>query len=256
MNGTMSRVQYLSPPAPVRMADEWYGLATLEHFWIRRRFEVLRRVAGDHIGQARTIADVGCGHGILQRQIEDHFSKEVTGFDLNEVALKQSAARSSPVCCYDLFQRNAEYEGHFDTILLFDVLEHIPDEREFLRAIQFHLARNGMLVINVPALQALWSKYDEVVGHCRRYSIKSLAAVAQSCGMRVRVWSYWGLMMVPVLAARKLWVSKLASEDVYSAGFQSSSGALNRLLLAASRCEPIPQHITGSSLMVVLERDA
>ena len=108
----------------------------------------------------------------------------------------------------------------------------------------------------VPALQSLWSKYDEVVGHCRRYTIESLTAVAQRCGMRVRAWSYWGLTLVPLLAARRLWVSRLQSEEVYAAGFQSNNGPLNRLLLTLSRCEPIPQHVTGSSLMVVLERQA
>jgi SAM-dependent methyltransferase len=254
MTGTASRVQYLSPPAPVRMADEYYGLASLEHFWVRRRFEVLRRIAGDTLNRAALIADVGCGHGILQRQIEDHYAKTVTGFDLNEFALKQSAARTSPVCCYDIFQRNSEYERHFEIILLFDVLEHIPEEQDFLRAIQFHLAAKGTLIVNVPALQLLWSRYDEVTGHCRRYTFRALNAVAQHCGMRVRTWSYWGLPLVPLLMARKIWVSRLPSEEVYSAGFQSNVGPLNRLLLGLSRIEPMPQHVTGSSLMAVLEK--
>jgi hypothetical protein len=46
----------------------------------------------------------------------------------------------------------------------------------------------------------------------------------------------------------------LPSEEVYSAGFQSNVGPLNRLLLGLSRIEPMPQHVTGSSLMAVLEK--
>jgi len=40
------------------------------------------------------------------------------GFDLNELALRQNVSRTSPVCCYDIFQRNQEYEKYFDLILL------------------------------------------------------------------------------------------------------------------------------------------
>ena len=33
-------IEYLSPPAAVSMADRWFEIASLDHFWVRRRFEV------------------------------------------------------------------------------------------------------------------------------------------------------------------------------------------------------------------------
>src|SRR5713226_2369014 len=97
-------IEYLSQPAAVSMANRWFEISSTEHFWIRRRFTVLQRLAGHRISGAHELAEVGCGHGLLQRQIEDAYGREVTGFDLNEGALKHSASRLSKVCCYDIFQ--------------------------------------------------------------------------------------------------------------------------------------------------------
>ena len=250
----VSRISYLSPPVPVSMGDQWYEIATLDHFWMRRRFDVLCRLAGDDIGSATALAEVGCGHGVLQRQIEDRFHQNVTGFDLNEVALKQTVSRTSEVCCYDVFQREPAYENRFDLLLLFDVLEHLEDEESFVRAVQFHLAKNARIVINVPAMQSLWSRYDEAAGHFRRYDIDRLNDLARRCNLRVTAWSYWGFPLMPLLVARKLWLATRTQDQIISEGF-SATGSVNRMLFLLSRCERIPQRLVGSSLMAVLEFD-
>jgi len=94
---TTRTLTYLSSPAEVSMANWWFALATIDHFWIRRRFDVFRRLAGSLIPMAGEIAEIGCGHGLLQRQIEETYGREVTGFDLNEFALKQSLARQHDI---------------------------------------------------------------------------------------------------------------------------------------------------------------
>jgi SAM-dependent methyltransferase len=253
MSVASGRIRYISSSAPVSMGDDWYGLAGLNHFWIQRRFEVVRRLADQTIRQATNIAEVGCGHGLLQRQIEDCYGREVTGFDLNELALKQTASRISSVCCYDLFQRNQEFKGFFDLILLFDVLEHLRDEDEFVKAIQFHLAPQGKILINVPASQHLWSRFDEAVGHFRRYNIDALGRVAKRAGMALGEWSYWGAPLTPLLALRKVWLLTRPREKAIATGFDPGNPVMNRLLYGLSRCERIPQHLVGSSLMAVLE---
>jgi SAM-dependent methyltransferase len=238
---------------PVSMGDSWYENSSVDHFWVQRRFAVLQSIGGRLIERASSLAEVGCGHGLLQRQIEDAYSREVAGFDLNELALKQTVSRVSPVCCYDVFQRDADHAGRFDLIFLFDVLEHLQDEDAFLSAVRFHLAPGGRILINVPAIQALWSKYDEAAGHFRRYNIAGLRRVAERNEMSVSTWSYWGLPLMPLLIARKLWFYVRSPENVISTGFSKRNDVLNRLLLGVSRCERIPQHLLGSSLMAVLD---
>ena len=88
-------------------------------------------------------------------------------------------------------------------VVLFDVLEHIPDTQPFLSSVIRHQL-NGFLLINVPALQTLYSKYDETVGHVRRYNKKTLLAEFSRFNIEVQDLCYWGMTMVPVLALRKL----------------------------------------------------
>jgi SAM-dependent methyltransferase len=58
----------------------------------------------------------------------------------------------------------------FDAILYMDVLEHIEDDAlELSRAVR-HLMPGGRLIVLVPAHQFLFSPFDAVIGHFRRYS--------------------------------------------------------------------------------------
>jgi cyclopropane fatty-acyl-phospholipid synthase-like methyltransferase len=247
-------ITYLSPPAQVRMGDRWFAIASIDHFWIRRRFEVFRKLAGVRVAKAREIAEIGCGHGLLQLQIEQAYDREVAGFDLNEVALKQNVSRRSAVNCYDIYQKDPALRGKFDLIFLFDVLEHITDEAPFLDALLFHLAPRGKLAVNVPAGMWAYSVYDTAVGHVRRYSIRSLRETAKRNNLKIRECTYWGMPLLPTLALRKLWlVSNRDKNKIISSGMDPRGGVINRLLGFVSRCEPIPQTVVGTSLMAVLE---
>jgi SAM-dependent methyltransferase len=255
---TKRTLTYLSSPAEVSMANWWFEIATIDHFWIKRRFEVLRRLAGSLIPSALEIAEIGCGHGLLQRQIEEAYGREVTGFDLNEFALKQSLARRSNIFCYDIHQQVPSLRQRFDLVFLFDVLEHMADEDHFLRAVMFHLAPGGKLVLNVPAGKWAYSAYDEAAGHVRRYSIRSLEDTAGRNRLQIANSSYWGLPLAPTLLLRRLWLLGKGDRDrdkIISEGFSPRTKVLNRLLSLVSTCEPIPQRFLGTSIMAVLEVD-
>jgi 2-polyprenyl-3-methyl-5-hydroxy-6-metoxy-1,4-benzoquinol methylase len=252
---SLRKIEYLSSAAEVSMANRWFEIASLEHFWIRRRFGVLQRLADGLIRGAENMAEIGCGHGLLQRQIEDAYGREVTGFDLNEYALKQNVSQRSRVCCYDIFQRNPDLRESFDVIFLFDVLEHITDENEFLKALLFHLRPQGKLVINVPAGQWAFSEYDEAAGHQRRYFIRTLQESVGRNGLKTREWSYWGWPFVPTLLVRKLWLmGKKDQSKIISSGFDPRSEWINRAFAWVSGCERIPQKWLGTSLMAIVER--
>jgi 2-polyprenyl-3-methyl-5-hydroxy-6-metoxy-1,4-benzoquinol methylase len=249
------QIEYLSPPAPVSMADCWFEIASLEHFWIRRRFEVLQRLDDGLVRSAAQIAEIGCGNGLVQRQVEDHYGKAVTGFDLNEYALKQNLSTGSRLCCYDIHEQLPALHQSFDLMFLFDVLEHLPEETRFLNAVLYHLAPQGKLIINVPAGQWAFSAYDKAAGHFRRYSIEHLREVAHRSNLQIQSWTYWGLPLVPTLAIRKLWlIGRHDQSKTISSGFGFRSLAINHLLSLLSRCEILPQKRLGTSLMAILQR--
>src|SRR5262249_19831546 len=142
----------------------------------------------------------------------------------------------------------------FDVIFMFDVLEHIADEDRFLESVKFHLAPNGRILLNVPAQRWLYSEYDRIQGHCRRYSRQDMITVARRNGFAARQVTYWGSTLVPFLAVRKLIVKSAGSaREQYTRGFAPQGDLVNRLLLTLSRCERVPQAFTGTSVMAILD---
>jgi predicted TPR repeat methyltransferase len=232
------------------MGDWWFDIATVDHFWIRRRFDVMRRLADSVLRNSRSAAEIGCGNGLLQREVEDYYGTSVAGFDLNEVALQKNVSRSSPLYCYDIHQRDPQLAARFDLLLLFDVLEHIEAEGDFLQSVKFHLADSGTLLINVPAHQFLHSDYDLAAGHIRRYSVDHLTKVTEENGFKMCALTYWGLPLVPLLVARKrMTIGRTDGRG----GFDPRGTVINSLLSFLARCEPLPQKFFGTSLMAVLE---
>jgi SAM-dependent methyltransferase len=246
-------VAYLSAAMPVNMGDWWFDVATSDHFWIRRRFEVMKRLADSAVKNAKRMAEIGCGNGLLQRDIEDCYGIPVAGFELNEIALQKNVSRVSPLYCYNIHQRNPEFRGHFDLLLLFDVLEHIEDEDAFLQSAKFHLAEAGMLLINVPAHQFFFSDYDRAAGHIRRYSIGQLTTVAERNGFKARAFTYWGLPLVPLLLLRKTMSMQRSNGR---AGLDTRGSTMNALLGLLAQVEPLPQRFLGTSVMTVLENQS
>ena len=234
------------------MGNAWFDIASPEHFWIRRRFEVLRNLAADIDWHRLKIAEIGCGNGMIQRQFEDQLEMEIDGFDLNEKALQSSVSRKSQRFCYNLYDRNDRLRQAYDGLLFFDVIEHIEDHRAFLEAARFHLKPGGFVIINVPALPTLFSAYDVAAGHVRRYLAEDLVSLVEKSGLQPGPWTYWGKPMLPLLRLRKFRMERMKNEaDRLRDGFDSRGAFTNAALLALSRLESLPRHDTGTSLMLL-----
>jgi SAM-dependent methyltransferase len=75
--------------------------------------------------------------------------------------------------------------GRFDSIVCFNVLEHLDDDSGAVAALRGHLAEDGRLLVLVPAHPALFGPMDRTVGHRRRYTKTSLRSALERAGFRV-----------------------------------------------------------------------
>lgn len=237
------------------MGDTWFTSVSKDHFWIKRRFQILKKLFGKELESDIVIAEIGSGTGLVQKQIEDSYDREVDGMDLNQNALNQSVVEKSNSYCYNIYDKNETFKKKYDAILLMDVLEHIDDESKFLDSINFMLKKNGYLVINVPAFQTLYSVYDKKVGHVRRYNFKSLDEITTKNGYSMMKWSYWGFSMIPLLLIRRFILMFVKEENIIDQGMSTNSNLSNSLLGFWSKLEFIPQKIAGSSLLAVLKNN-
>jgi SAM-dependent methyltransferase len=253
---TNNKIIFLSPESDSSMADEWYEIATSKHFWMKWRVEALQRIIPKDYIWGRTL-DIGCGTGVVREQIEKIYDCAVSGCDLNRKALQRSVGSSSPLYFYNIHHKREEFKESFSTILLLDVIEHIQDPVEFLNSVSFHLKKDGNLIINVPACQFLYSIYDKVIGHIRRYNIPSLKKELHLSGFRIERASYWGMSLMPLLIVRQFILRFYRQEQIIKVGFQPNSSMINKVLQLIMRFEYaiFPQPPYGTSLIVVARKE-
>jgi SAM-dependent methyltransferase len=195
-----------STAAAADFPSEWFDVAAEGHFWLDWRFTAFAaqlRDCGVSLAAPWRAIDLGCGHGVLRRQVERAGGWTVDGCDLHAGALAQGGETRGATYLYDVFDRRPELRQRYDAILLFDVIEHVPEPDAFLAAVLDHLRPGGWLFVNVPALEGLRSHFDTVVGHLRRYDRASLTAALERQRLIVRDVRYWGFAMLPYLVIRR-----------------------------------------------------
>jgi len=201
----------------------------------------LRWLSGENRGSR--LFNIGCGNGVFNGQAAAA-GFEVTAFEPDPDAFRIAAATAPPHCSVE--QRTlAEIDGESvaDVIVMHDVLEHIEDDHAAVRRLRRLLRPGGQLILSVPALPSLFGMHDEELGHCRRYTRKSLRA-ALSPTFRIRRLRYFGMWGVPVV----FWYSRYRRRP-YPYGRVEQEGLAAQCLGLVCRVEeriPVP---IGTSLL-------
>lgn len=68
-------------------------------------------------------------------------------------------------------------DGTFELVSAFDVIEHAEDDRRIFSEVGRVLKEGGFFIFSVPLHAGLWTKFDEFVGHVRRYDPADLLAL-------------------------------------------------------------------------------
>jgi glycosyltransferase involved in cell wall biosynthesis len=79
----------------------------------------------------------------------------------------------------------AALEGRFDTVLMINVLERVPDERTALGNIRLSLMPGGRVVIVVPHNPALYGTLDLALGYRKRHTRESVRQLLEASGLKV-----------------------------------------------------------------------
>ena len=234
------QVEVLSQASLAPFSQEWYEISSADHFWFEWRFRAARRQLADlRLSPERParVLDIGSGNGILRGQLETATAWTVDCAELNREALLRCGKGRGRLLAYDILEQREELRAAYDVVLLFDVIEHLAEVRPFLKASLAHLKPGGHLLINVPALQSCYSDYDRAVGHFRRYDKRSLASELSGLPLEIRDRRYWGLLMLPLLAARRFPGLPRSGADVVRRGMAPPSEAFNRILKLVARGE-------------------
>jgi SAM-dependent methyltransferase len=256
-------VEIITPLREHRFVESFYDLSSVSHFWFRWRFEAFRKQARDlqiPVDAELRALDVGAGSGVLREQIEAETNWRVDITDLDLAALKRSAPGRGSRLYYDICEKNPRMRDSYDFIIVFDVLEHIESPHAFIESLAFHLRSGGWLFVNVPAMKSLYSRFDQVQGHFRRYDRSSLSREFQDTSFRIKDVRFWGLANVPLLFVRRFLLKFFSGgkthEEIYRRGFTPPGDVVNRIfgVLMKTEMALTSKPFAGSSLLLAAQK--
>ena len=190
--------------------------AIARHPWWQARakltLSILERMG---VQPSATILDAGCGWGVTLDALERKGYRP-DGLDLSRRTLELLDRSDRTLIEADLSRPVTLPPGAkpYDAVLALDVIEHIDDDR----AAVSHLAQltrpGGVAIVSVPALPGLYSEFDAVQGHRRRYLPETLRDAFSECDLEIDQVLWWGSWLVPFLKRQRRRASQQAGEPV------------------------------------------
>lgn len=201
------------------------------------------------------IIDIGCGTGKNLEQL----SKIGTawGVDNSKAAINFCKRRGLKKLRIADGENTDFPTNFFDLATSLDVLEH-TDDNQTLKEIHRILKKDGLVIITVPAFSWLWSKWDVVLHHQRRYTKKSLIKMLTQNKFKIVKISYmYSFLVIPALLIRP--IKSLFYQDKYPSDFKLSSSPIDWLLDKIANIETFLILKTlipiGTSLVVVAQKN-
>jgi SAM-dependent methyltransferase len=173
-----------------------------EHWWYRGRRRIIRaELDGFELPPGARLLDAGSGSGQLLELLSEFGTP--TGVDPDPACVACAAERG-----YETVQAGLPElpfaDGTFAACTCLDVLEHLPDDRAALEELARVTEDAGLLLVTVPAYEALWSDHDEVNEHLRRYRARDLRRLAAGSGWAIERITYFNTLLLPPAAVVRL----------------------------------------------------
>jgi len=176
-----------------------------QHPWWQARARLaVRLLATLDTSPPASILDAGCGWGVTLATLEAA-GYQTTGLDVSRRILRYLDTPQRRLIEADLSQPSPEHaRAAFDAVLALDVIEHIDDDRAAVASLGDLVKPGGYVIVSVPALPDLYSEFDRVQGHRRRYTMDRLTSAFANTGLTLVRSFWWGSWMVPVLRLQRL----------------------------------------------------
>lgn len=209
-------------------------------FWFAHRNRCIEALV-DNFPPRGPIVDVGGGNGFVSMGLM-RAGHDVVLVEPGEDGAAAARARGIRDVRCSTFEGADFTDASLSAVGLFDVLEHVEKESDFLELMRQKLVAGGRLYVTVPAYNFLWSVEDDYAGHFRRYSRVRLRDALERSGFALDFVSYiFWFLPIPILVFRALpsrtGIVREASVERTQAEHSERQGFRGRLVDALLRRE-------------------
>lgn len=178
------------------------------------------------------IIDIGCGTG-KNVEVFSRFG-ESWGIDTSPAAIAFCKKRGLSNIVLSEGEKTPFENNSFDVVTMLDVLEH-ADDQKVIAEIKRILKPGGIVIANVPAYQFMWSQWDTVLHHKRRYTTETLKKLLVSGGFQLELVSFsQSFLLFPVYIIRRLkeiWYKNKTYESDFRTSFPGMHTLLSKFAL-------------------------
>lgn len=174
-----------------------------DHWWFTSRRNLFSKLFSKFINKKQNkILEIGPGTGGNYSFLSGF--GEYQSLECSEEGVRFLKEKNIPVIEGCLTQKQ-DFKDKYDTVCMFDVLEHIEKDHRALNEIyNTILKEDGKVILSVPAFKFLWSKHDEEHHHFRRYSKKEIEEKLKQAGFEIEFSRYFYKTVFPIAMASKL----------------------------------------------------
>lgn len=139
--------RWYSPPAAAGGGALYEQLEKFDWYYMQEKWEF--SLALDLLKGGDSVLEVGVGEGHFLRAARNH-GVTVQGVELNPKGAERARVLGFQVHERTLKELSNQISERFDAICSFQVLEHVPDPRDFLQGMITMLRPGGRLILSVP----------------------------------------------------------------------------------------------------------
>ena len=243
---------------PAEGHDFYFDLED-KSFWFAHRNSCIEALIRN-FGPPGPLFDVGGGNGFVSQSLQKA-GFEVVLIEPGVVGAINAKRRGVKTVVCSTLQKAGFKDHSLPSVGLFDVLEHVQNDKDFLKDIHNLLAPDGKLYLTVPAHNSLWSHEDQIAGHYRRYSLRTLDNLLQQAGFKIEYGTYFfSPLLLPIFLLRSLpslWGKRPPSPVASKKDHNSDSvgaGILNQALSwELGKIQKQKKLLMGASCLVVAQ---